>query len=234
MINLIYEYADKKFSIRPYCTSQEKDLLLLGTIDECNLDSALLICGLSNEVVITLTDEEKLAFLYKFREISVGAEVDVKFKCRYCNSRNENSINIENIIIPPTLELTDDLNIKDCFKELTDANITDFLTVENIDELDIDEYELLTSIVGNHITTFDFKKPCSCQKCTKINLIELNSVDFVLSIMSEDSLISLYQTYNDMIYFGKYSKQDVDTLYPFERTILLGLLNKTLEDISNG
>jgi hypothetical protein len=50
--------------------------------------------------------------------------------------------------------------------------------------------------------------------------------------MSEDSLMSIYQTYNDLTFFGKYTKQDIDTLYPFERTILISLLNKTREDMT--
>jgi hypothetical protein len=34
--------------------------------------------------------------------------------------------------------------------------------------------------------------------------------------------------------FGKYNKRDVDSLYPFERTILIGLINKTREEIKQG
>jgi len=50
--------------------------------------------------------------------------------------------------------------------------------------------------------------------------------------MSEDSLTSIYQTYNEMIFHSHYTKQDIDSLYPFERIILFSLLNKTKEDLN--
>ena len=43
--------------------------------------------------------------------------------------------------------------------------------------------------------------------------------------------MSIYRTYNDMCMFGNYNKKDIDSLYPFERTILIGLINKTREDM---
>ena len=50
--------------------------------------------------------------------------------------------------------------------------------------------------------------------------------------MSEDSAASMYQTYNDFVFHGKYSKLDIDSMYPFERTILISLLNKTIEEMN--
>ena len=51
--------------------------------------------------------------------------------------------------------------------------------------------------------------------------------------MSEDSLMTLYKSYNHLVFFGHYSKQDIDDMLPFERVIFIGLLNKTKEDLSN-
>lgn len=228
MIKVKYEYGNKKFNIAPFTTSQEKELLLLGTISEPNLDNALEICGVDISVLCTMTSEEKIAMLYKYREISVGDEIHLKFKCKHCESGNDNTLSISNTIIPGNV--TNEL-IKDQFKNLTEDNLQDFLNV-NIDDLEIDQYEKLYKEVKDTVTKFDFRKPILCQKCGHTNHIKIDVPEFVVDNMSEDSLMSIYQTYNDLTFFGKYTKQDIDTLYPFERTILISLLNKTREDMT--
>jgi hypothetical protein len=230
MLKINYEYSGKKFTIAPYTTAQEKDLLLLSTVGESDLDIALGICGIDGTELMMLTQDEKVAMLYKIREISVGAEVNLKFKCKHCNSDNENSINIEDIVQSSKISNN---KIKDQFKELTDDNINQYLLLD-IDELDIDEYEAIEQEVKDSVTKFNFRKPATCQKCSKVSFIRISAPSFVLDIMSEDSLISLYQTYNDLIFFGKYTKLDIDSLYPFERTIFVSLLNKSREDINHG
>jgi hypothetical protein len=54
--------------------------------------------------------------------------------------------------------------------------------------------------------------------------------DFIIDNMSEETLSSIYKLYNDFVYGSKYTKQDIDTMYPFERQILISLLNKTNEE----
>lgn len=228
MIKVKYEYSGKKFSLAPFTTSQEKELLLLGTISEPNLDNALEICGISTDDLALLSTEEKIAMLYKYREISVGDEIHLKFKCKHCESANENTLSISDTVIPGNV--SNEL-IKDQFKKLTEDNFQDFLNI-NIDDLEIDQYEKLFKETKNSVTQFDFKKPILCQKCGKENYIRIDQPEFVVDNMSEDSLMSIYQTYNDLTFFGKYTKQDIDTLYPFERTILISLLNKTREDMT--
>jgi hypothetical protein len=228
MIKVKYEYSGKKFNIAPFTTSQEKELLLLGTISEPNLDNALEICGVDPSDLLALTSDEKIAMLYKYREISVGDEIHLKFKCKHCDSANENTLSISDTIISGNV--TNEL-IKDQFKKLTEDNFQDFLNV-NIDDLELDQYEKLYKEAQNTITKFDFRKPILCQKCSQQNHIRIDKPEFVVDNMSEDSLMSIYQTYNDLTFFGKYTKQDIDTLYPFERTILISLLNKTREDMT--
>ena len=228
MIKVKHQYSGKLFNLVPFTTSQEKELLLLGTISEPNLDNALEICGIDTDTLATLSDDEKIAMLYKHREISVSDEVHLKFKCKFCEGGNENTLSISDTVISGNV--TNPL-IKDQFKRLTEDNFQDFLNV-NIDDLDIDEYEKLFAEAQNTVTKFDFRKPILCQKCGKTNHVRIDQPEFVVDNMSEDSLMSIYQTYNDLSFFGKYTKQDIDTLYPFERTILISLLNKTREDMN--
>jgi len=228
MITVDYTYANKQFKLAPYTTAQEKDLLLMSSIGSEDLDCALEICNVDLTIIKQLTNAEKISMLYKQREISVGAEVNVTFNCAYCATKNENVINIENIIKSGNIT---NAKIIEAYDVLTDNNIDKF-TTEVIEELDLDEYQELFTEIKTSCVQFDFKKPAACLKCTKLNYIDISTPEFVLSVLSEDSLISIYQTYNDLIFFGKYSKLDIDSMYPFERTILMSLLNKTREDLN--
>jgi len=228
MIKVKYEYSGKTFEISPYNTAQEKELLLLSMISEPNIDNALEICGTSKEIIDSLSEFEKVALLYKYREISIGDDINLKFTCKHCGNGNENALNISNIVRSSNIK--NEL-INDQFKEVTEDNFQDFIS-SDVEELDIDEYEDLLEETKQSCTTFDFRRPIICQKCTEKNYVRINKPEFVIDNLSEDSVMSLYQTYNDMTFFGKYTKQDVDTLYPFERTILISLLNKTREDLN--
>lgn len=48
--------------------------------------------------------------------------------------------------------------------------------------------------------------------------------------MVEANLGTLYQYYSNMKYFGHYSIQEIDDMFPFERDIYFGLLRKTIEE----
>lgn len=228
MLEVKYEYSGKSFSLTPYDTKTEKDLLLLPMLSKPSLDDALRVCGVNKDIIDTLTNDEKVAMLYKLREISVGENINLKFTCTHCGTHTENEITIDNIIEGAMI---DNPNIKDCYKEITENNLLEFINVD-VDELDLDEYESLITDLKKSVTSFNFNKPIICQKCTKVSFIPINDPEFVIDNMSEDTLSSLYQTYNDLTYFGKYTKQDVDGLYPFERVILISLLNKTKEDMN--
>jgi len=229
VLKVKYKYSNKEFIISPYNTSTEKDLLLLSTVGENDINLALDICGIPKEIISNLSTYEKKAFLYKLREISIGSDVEVKFKCKKCKSANENTLNIEDIITDGAITSP---CITDRFKDVTDENISEFIDIDDINELDFDEYQELMTKIKDQVTKFNFKKPVLCQKCSHTNYIDILSDDFIISIMSEDSLISLYQTYNDLSFFGKYTKSDIDTMYPFERTIFVSLLNKSREDLN--
>ena len=229
MLKVRYKYADKEFILEPYTTSQEKDLLLLSAVGDDDLELALSICGVKDSVIDDLSTMEKKAMLCKLREISVGSEVNVTFKCISCKAANENTINIENIILPPVDASSE---VTDVFKEVTDENLNEFVVVSDIKDLDLDVYDDLMKTVKNSVHTFDFKKPSNCQKCGCVNKINIEGSEFIFSTLSEDSLMSLYQTYNDLTFFGKYTKADIDGMYPFERTIFISLLNKSREDLN--
>jgi len=221
-----YEYSGKTFFITPYKTDIEKDILVSMHLEAATYDSVLDLLGVDEDTIDSLTTPEKIAMLYKYRAVSVGETIPLKYSCIHCKHPNDAQIEIDNIV--KSSDINDD-KIKDAFKIPTQLNIQEFLNVD-VDELDFDEYENILENVRNCVTRFDFIKTTKCIKCRKENKIDITQN--VIDNMSEDSLVSMYQTYNDLTFFGKYSKRDIDTLYPFERAILIGLLNKTREDLA--
>lgn len=227
MVRLKFEYADKSFTLSPYTTSIEKDLLLMDSFENYNLIDALQILGLSEDETKDLTIDEQIGLMLKYRSISVSEELPVKYRCKHCNHPVETTINIsENVVYPKT-----DLTIRQCFKPVTEENITDFIDV-NVDEMDINEFDELIKSVSEAVVRFTFEKESRCIKCGETNIVDLSDPKKILEYMSEDSLVSLYQVYNDLSFFGKYTKSDIDSMLPFERSIFIGLLNKTREELN--
>lgn len=223
-----FRVRDLNFELESYTSLQERDLLFL-TMDDFSdkniLDLALDICRVPKKIVSKLTDPEKKCVLYKLRELSVGNEINIKFKCQKCGQRTENFINISNIINYPNLKHK---NIIDNGKydghEIFDCMKGDF------EEMLISEYESLKENIKNYITTFDFKKECICQRCMFRNIIDISDTKFIIDNLSEETLQSYYKIYNTLIFFGRYSKLDIDSMIPYERTIFLGLLENQLKD----
>lgn len=227
MLTLKYTYSGKEFVITPYNTNQEKQILLLDLLgSEDQINGALRIIGVQDDVIESLSEKEKIALLYKYRTVSIGDEIALGYKCKHCKTPNEVGLDINDLVT--SNNITND-KIVDQFKKVTEDNINDFLNVD-IDDLDLDEYDQIFNEVRQSITKFNFVRESSCIKCHETNYIDIEKD--VIKYMSEDTLMSMYQTYNDLTFFGKYTKQDIDSLYPFERTILIGLLNKTREELN--
>jgi len=230
MLKIPYEYGTRKFLLAPYNTEQEKNLLLLDTIDTSDLGVALMTAGVESSIVDILTRDEKFAMLYKLRELSNGTDINTEITCADCNKKTSGVVSIEHVITKkyPTNPL-----IVDAHKQLTTENMDDFLRGD-IDEMEFDEYDQVTKEVADSVTSFNFSAPLMCEHCNVLNYVVLNDEKFCISVMSETTLSDIYQAYNDMVFFGHYTKHDIDSLFPFERVILISMLNKTKEDLNNG
>ncbi len=229
-----FSYGDKCFELEAYKTYQEKDALIyaLGDQSEDTLDKILKIFNFPANEIKHLTLDEKLAILYKYREISVGESVETDFECTNCHSISTSDVTLDIIETPEYDDYKKYFN--DAYKVLTDKNFEDFLNKNvNIDDMDIDEYELLKIKIYNNICTFNFKREMNCIKCRSKNIINLRNIDFCLRCLSEDDISSFFKTYNNMVYYGHYSKLDIDSMYPYERKILNGLLIEMFKDNKN-
>lgn len=224
-LKIDFKYSGKKFQLAPYNTHTEKEILLLENYEIQNMDVVLELLGISKNVISELSEDEKKVLLFKFREISIGDEIPIKYKCS-CGFVNETSISIDNLVQDSNIQ---NPRLKDAFTHLTKENFQEFLN-EDVNELDVLEFDELYKEAQKSVTKFNFIKSVKCLHCQKET--KYNISNNVLSHMSEDTIVSLYQAYTDLVFFGKYTKQDIDSLYPFERTILIGLLKKTREELS--
>ena len=224
-----FQLNSKKILIKPYTTETEKDLLIMSSFEIYDIDEILRVLGLEENSIKELTVNEKKVLLYKYREISIGDEITMKFKCSHCKQPNEGIIECKIFIE------NEEINHK--YKQLdeipNDENLHLFVNIskEELENLDLDEYENLLKDVENSQIKYNFMKSCKCIKCKKDNIFDISNIKYILESLSEDTIMSIYRTYNDMCMFGNYNKKDIDSLYPFERTILIGLINKTREDM---
>ena len=224
-----FQLNSKKILIKPYTTETEKDLLIMSSFEIYDVDEILRVLGLEENLIKELTLNEKKVLLYKYREISIGDEINMKFKCSHCKQPNEGIIDckifIENEEISHKYKQLDEIP--------NDENLHLFVNIskEELENLDLDEYENLLKDVENSQIKYNFTKSCKCIKCKKDNVFDISNIKYILESLSEDTIMSIYRTYNDMCMFGNYNKKDIDSLYPFERTILIGLINKTREDM---
>lgn len=222
------KYKDDVY-ITAYDTKKEKELLVyLMSNDVPDIDDAFFI--LADNIscdVSKLTTLEKKAILFNLRAISIGEGIECKFKCNNCKQVNDTVMDISDIIEGVT---SDEIN--DCYEELTDDTLHKFVNVD-VDDLSLEEYDELFSFVDEKRVKFNFIRKIKCLKCGSDTSFDVSDNKYIIESLSEDSLMSIYQTVADLVYYGKYSKLDVDSMLPFERTIFVGLLNKTTEKLSS-
>lgn len=216
--------------IEPYTVAQEKELLFLDTYyPEYNddiLDAALDILKVDSKLYSKLSHDEKVILLYKYREVSVDEKFAIQCVCPSCKMPIETEISITNIV--NKAELKSDF-VRD-LKRLPE-NEEDFQNnfLINYEDLDIDTYENIYENISKYQTTNNFIRKFKCLSCSHESYINLNSNKMVISSLSESSIESIYNFYENLIFTGKWSKKDIDSLLPFERVIFSSLYNESVK-----
>lgn len=223
----LYSFKARGRTIKysPYTSRQEKDILLAcstGVQDE--VDLALKICGLADKDIGYLTPDEKIVALYKLREVSVGDEMPAKFTCPHCGQPSETVISITDIYKEPTKKsrwIKDpgiaNPRVEDCF-------------AEGYGDLDYDKYLKLKTSIKDYVSSFNFDPEVRCAQCGKTTSLNISNLKFVLANMSEESITSLYKTYTSLVFNGKFSLADIDSMYPFERMIYIAQIKQLIEE----
>ena len=216
--------------IEPYTVAQEKELLFLDTYyPEYNddiLDAALDILKVDSKLYSKLSHDEKVILLYKYREVSVDEKFAIQCVCPSCGMPIETEVSITNIV--NKAELKSDF-VRD-LKRLPE-NEEDFQNnfLINYEDLDIDTYENIYENISKYQTTNNFIRKFKCLSCSHELYINLNSNKMVISSLSESSIESIYNFYENLIFTGKWSKKDIDSLLPFERVIFSSLYNESVK-----
>ena len=220
--------GDKEFIVRPYRTHQEKDILLSSSFDVCDFNSIGEILGFETEH--ELSANEQRVILFKHREVSLGDEIDVKFTCPECGQGNDGVLGASEFVVPPE---RNDPGIRKIETPVTDENLQEFVPGrEDVLDLDVQEFEALKDRVRRNQVQFNFTKTALCLKCRAPKTFDLSSLKYIIDVMSDDTLMTLYKSYNYLIFFGHYTKDGIDGMYPFERSIFIGLLSKTKKDLN--
>ena len=224
-----YYGLEDELEISPYTTAQEKEMLLLQEYEndeEYIIRQMLEIVGVSSDVIKKMSMDDCKALLYKFREISIDNEIEIRYKCPHCGSAVSATVSCANIVKIPEYEISTIKNLHRLPKNEQDF-IDNFLT--DGDNIPIGDYEHLLEIAPDYQTLYDFYVSLTCPLCKGKTKSNIGKPKFLISAMSEDSLKSIFQSYELLIHYGNWSKSDIDGLIPFERKIFISLLTQSLE-----
>ena len=151
----------------------------------------------------------------------------IKCVCPSCKMPIETEINITNIVKRAELKSEFVKDLKRLPEDEEDFQ-NNFLT-KNYEDLDIDTYESIYENISKYQTANDFIRKFKCMSCGHEAYINLNSNKMVISSLSESSIESIYNFYENLIFTGKWSKKDIDSLLPFERVIFNSLYNESVK-----
>ena len=230
-LNIKVLLSDEAYFIKPFNTSAEKDILIMRSFDIDDVNQYLRRLGFENPQ--DLGENDKKVLLWKFREVSHGEEIDIRFKCKGCNSVNETSIKTSNFVIESQIN---DSDVKKLDKEVNDENLSLFLyiTEEDLNNLDLIDYENLMKRVKDNQHRYDFTKIKKCMMCGQEHFFNLGGTEYILNSLSDETLETIYKTYVNLTYHGKLTKHDIDSMYPFERTLFTGLLHSIKDKENSG
>jgi len=222
----VIKYADKVITLKPYNTAKERDILLYTSSDyDFNVLFDLVKDSISIKEPCTLeelTYLEKKYILLELRNISVGELFTFRKNCNKCKNRFEFNSTFGEITG------SSDFKYKDYkFHEAFSDDPQDYINVD-LDELDVNEYDEILQEINSKKIKFNFNNTVECPHCKEQQTIILDESNLVINL-SEDTLTNYYKTISHMVFLCKFTKQDVDNMYPFERTIYVGIINDIYE-----
>lgn len=254
-----YGASKKTFVLSPYTVKEERDILVACTLneedDKNDFGIDYVFDYLKSHIEpfdASISKDEKKLILYNLRGISVGDEIQIKNICPFCSKGHESALDISSFIFQPesTDEYfsTEDLNFyfKDAYIKF-DENPEDFIYCisnvygsinstdkfeikEIIEDLEINKYDELIEFIKKNITVFNFSNTKECPYCKEEVRFKMSEDTYILDTLSEDTLVSYYKTVTDLVFHGKFSKLDIDSFYPFERNIYVGLIQSTIDE----
>jgi len=226
-VQKIIKYNDRHIILKPYNTVTERDILLY-TAGDYDFESLMEILKpyITMKGPVTyenLSHVEKLNILLELRNGSVGEAFPFIKKCSKCEKSYETEVQFTDVIKEGNLRDFKGFKLHEAFS--TDYN--DYVDFD-IDELDVDIYDELTKYIDDNKTKFNFIASTKCDYCRHTNYIEITEKQLIENL-SEDTLAGFYQSITNLVYHGKFSKLDIDSMLPFERSLYITLVNEEIK-----
>lgn len=235
-------YPGHFVELHPISTLEEKSALEIQAIypDVENREDIVFneICR-AYGIPENLTEPQKLACILKVREISSGSDCNIKYKCKNCKRISENILLLEDMLDFSLYEraITENPDVLFNLKENIDfGKIHDsgILQVPEFVDLKfnvktISDYSKVLLILKSGLPKLKPEVTCNCVLCQHEHKVRINR-KFILDSLSSCTLSSLYQIYHKLVING-FTKQDVDSMLPFERDVQVTLIDKRIEEL---
>lgn len=184
-----------------------------------------------------LSKIEKIILVWKIRELTIGDDINIVYKCPSCGCPCQQTISVEDLC--HTGEEVD----KNTFykkliseEELERLSENDFLGIEDIEDLDFDLYNELISEPKKFFIVYNNKTILNCSKCKFKSFDNLLTFKGCLKFISEDKFDKLVEWINVLVYYGNFTRQDILNMSPIQRMLEINLFKKikAKEQDSNG
>jgi hypothetical protein len=220
-------YLHNKLKKLPRYTSfQEKEVLLLDEEESTLKDYLDVLLPNLPKNLKPINELEEIAYLFYLRSNSVSDLLTGIVECPGCKIINDYNIELDDLLDLKSYELEDSEYTNFPIGLFTDLN--QIINNKDTDKLIIKDYNRLEEqMKKNNEKILNVHKDIICrnQKCKLKISISINPK----LILSKLSLVGIYEEYMLLSYYSHNSKNDIDTMYPFERELLIGLLKKKIE-----
>ncbi len=199
--------------IQRFNCSQEKSILLSD--DDISNEEIYEIISSENSPK-TDNEMEALAFIIKASMESVSDIYTHTYECTNCKIINEEVFELESFI---NTDFESEIPIG-LFTSLEDIiNKSEDLVVK-----DYNKYKKL--IYENNEKILDLNRTCICRSCKEKNTVIINPLKF----LSRNNLAGMYEEFFTLMYYLNQDIKSIESMYPFERELYLGLAKKKIEE----
>jgi len=211
-------------NLKPYTTKQEKDVLLyisdrkgIGKEwKQINYNKIIEILGVPDADLFSHKECE--AIIYKLREISVNDLIQVRYKCSNCGKTDINVVNISKMFMQ--------CEPKNMFNQLRIVDRVVEYYSEFPDDVPIDVLEEFEEEVQkSNKCIFNKEQKIKCTFCNNETIYNSDAHEIISSM----TLTDIYNQYADISFYSSNTKNDVDSMYPFEREAFVALIQKRLD-----
>ena len=222
----------KVIEVQPYDTETELNVLeylAVDDMDESDRDDDYyetlvldFLERLTSYDVRSLSKIERILLVWKIREITIGDEVDVVYKCPGCGRVQQDSISAKDLC---QYAESDKFISSEDFQSLS-LNPADYA------DMDYDEFLNYQNNLSDYYNIYNNKIPLECKNCKHTGINNLLTYKNCMKFLSEDSFISLTEWLNVLVYYGHHIRSDVLKMTPMQRMLEIKYFKK-IKDSEN-